>query len=436
MSRADGFRLLLLLALGSLMVIASPVSGAATTTDVDMGISAVAAATPAEDGGWWVLERSLRDDGGVLFRYSEDWRRMGDVRQLRLGNGSDRQRSFSPTDLAPARGGGWWVLDDYGRAHRFSADFQYTGESHRLLRPRSNPWSESGPVYNATSASGLLETRSGGWWLAASGHFWRANASWGPAEDAVVTILDGASGKPVAVADGAGPSIWVLRGSLGKSVDRLRLSADGASVRDVDRAEEGFLPLPKRAVAQVTYTLDAPDTPVDVVRSGEHWWIVDADGEVHQHDRYWRYTGVTRSVGSSGAGTSYPADVVSPAIILVPLIEGLVFVAPAAVIVAGLAWRRAGADMRLRLAGGAGALLFVYGVVASPQFVRPIAFLNVYLPLVVAGLAVALPAGHVWHVRSRREWARAKPLVVAYAPVILSALSMLGPALRPLIAPY
>lgn len=399
----------------------TPLPNAATAAEPDLGISSVAAATPADGGGWWVLERSLQDRGGVLHRYTADWKPTGETHELRLATTDDGVMSFSPTDIIRADDDTWWVIDDGGRVHEFSADFTHTGVSRGLRPPNSE--------YNASSAYGIRGTTGGDHWVAANRDFWRADEEWEPVDSSVTALRSGSGGYPVAVEYGSPTSLWVLEGYLGSGVSMYPLM-DGGERIDTDESGSS-----RTATALVGYELEIPDTPVDIVDAGRHWWIVDADGQVHRYDRYWRYTGTSHSVGSGDAVSSYPSDVVSPLVLLVPIL-GLVWLVPGAITVIGLWWRRSEAIRTNRLGGGAGALLFVYGVVLQPHALRPIVFANVHLPLVIVGAALVLPVLHVSRTASNEGWYRAKPLVIAYAPVILGALAMVGPATRPMFAPY
>jgi hypothetical protein len=413
-----------LIVIAVLSVVLVPVGTA--TAGSGLGISSVAAVTPAEDGDWWVLERSLQNSGGILYRYTGDWKPTGETHRLRLPNPGDSYHSFSPTDLVPAAGGGWWVVDDDGRVHRFSAEFTYAGESHALRPPASE--------YNASSAYGLRSARTGGWWVAANRDFWRTDEAWRPANATVGSLRSESGGYPVAVEYGSPTSLWVLEGYLGQGVSLYPLTEDGSefspAVTGPGRGSSG-----KTATVVVGYELEIADTPVDLVKDGSHWWVVDADGQVHRYDRYWRYTGTSHPVGSGDAVSSYPSDVVSPGLLLVPLLGGI-WLIPGLVVVVGLRWRRDETDRVDRIQAGAGALLFLYGVVLPPHLVRFVVFANVYLPLVVTGAALLLPTLHVARTTSNTTWRQAKPLVIAYIPVIAGGLAMALPAVRPLIAPY
>lgn len=424
--------LLGLLATGALLLSAGlAASPAAAASDHDLGISSVAAVAPAEGGDWWVLERDLDGGGGIVYRYTADWEPAGETYRLRLPPAeAGRYRSFSPTDLARARGGGWWVVGAEGRVYRFAADFTFAGESYGLPRPDSE--------YNATSAYGVQRARGGGWWVAANRNLWRADERWVPVEGTPDSVGVRRGGYAVAAGYGGPTRLWVLGGYLGSGVAMFRLADDGSRIDpSAVKTPTSYVGAPPTyAVAEVSYELQMADVPVDFARSGGHWWVADADGQVHQYDRYWRYTGRTHAVGSGDAVGSYPSDVVSFGVVLVPIVSGLGWLAPGAVVLLGLWWRRGGVDRIGLVWRAAGALWFVYGVVLSPHFARPLVFANGYLPFVVTVAALALPALDVYRAVSDGDGPRAKPLVVAYAPVVLGALSTWTAAVRPLTPPY
>lgn len=395
----------------------------------DLGLSSVAAAAPAPGGGWWVLERSLRGGGGAVYRYTDDWTATGEVHRLRLQPHPDGTTWFSPTDLAAAEGGGWWVLGEDGGVYRFDDAFVHNGAGVALPRP--------GSTYNASSGYGLERSRAGGWWLAADRDLWRVTDEWTVPSGTVANVQSARGGFPVAVAEDA-DGLWVLEGYLGTGVSLYATTGDGA------RFDPSTLMTPRsytssrrpNAAPVASYGLQIVDTPVDVTRSGGDWWLVDADGQVHRFDRYWRYTGVTIGVGSGEARAGYPSDVVSPGVVLVPVVLGAGYLAPAVVTLMGLWWRRDPVEWRVDAAAGLGALAFLYGVVLGPHLVRPAVFAHPLLPLVVTLLAVVGPGVHLVHEATRGRTERVKPLVIAYAPVVVAVLAMLRPAIRPLLAPF
>lgn len=405
-------------------------TAAAAAAGPDLGFSSVAAVAPAKAGGWWVLERSLQSQGGAVYRYTDAWVPTGEVHPLRIRPRADGTRSFSPTDLVTADGGGWWVLGEDGRVHRFASDFTDTGESHPLPRPNS--------PYNASEAFGIQRSGDGGWWVAANRDFWRTDEAWAPVDGTPVDVQSRSGGYAVAAGYGQPSGLWVLEGYLGTGVSLYPLADDGARI-DPDaietyRADGGGSS--RQATPLVGYELQVADVPVDVARSGGGWWVVDADGQVHRFDRYWRYTGVTHAVGSGEAVGSYPSDVVSVGGAVVPVVVGASWLGPVLVVFVGLWWRREPRAWREDALAGAGALAFVYGVVMDPHLARPVVFSHALLPLVVTLLSFGLPAVHVYHHATAGRRARVKPLVLAYAPVIVGVLAMVRPAVRPLLPPF
>jgi branched-subunit amino acid transport protein len=158
--------------------------------------------------------------------------------------------------------------------------------------------------------------------------------------------------------------------------------------------------------------------------------VVEADGQVHRFDRYWRYTRVTHPVGSGSAVESYPSDLVGPGILLVPFLEAAWWVFPALVTGVGAVVHYRRSRRPTALLGGGLAVAFLYGVAVRQHAARPLAFAAPLVPLALALTALLLPACHVARTRSRLDLA--VPLLVTYAPTLLSAVMLLGPALRPL----
>ena len=395
-------------------VSAAPVSGGD-----GLGYSAVAAVTPADDGGWWVLERSLQSQEGVVHHYSDSWKRTGERHRIRTAG----KYGGSPTDVAPANGGGWWAFGAGGSVYRFSENWTYTGDSRVL----SHPYYDG----NLSGGAGLTRTTDGGWWVAGDRDLFRYTGNWTFANSSVKVVTGVSSGYPVAVGYGFEGSLWVLEGYTGTGVSRYPLTEDGSriapgSTRTVD-ADAGRLLLGQHSGGFGIHSV--VDTPVDIARAGDGWWVVDADGQVHRFDRYWRYTGVTHPVGSDDAEGTYPADFVSPLILFVPLVTGVIWLLPAMTIGAGVLWHGGANGRNSLFAGATGAAAFVYGVAWRPFLVRPVVFVEPHLPLVVSFATLILAVAHLYAFTTTDE--RIAPVALTYLPALLAAAWMLPEAARP-----
>lgn len=413
-------RALLIVVLTPVVLVAGPAGTVGTAGHGEsLGLSQVSAVAPADDG-WWVLERSLRGGGGVVYRYTAGWEPTGKHHRLSL----DRRRGFSPVDLARTRDGGWWVLGSDGRVYRFAADWTATGESHAV----PEPYFEG----NVTSGFGLARSRGGGWWVAAGRELFRTTEEWTVPDGSINTIGSRTTGYPVAAAYGPGGGLWVLEGFTGRGVVRLPLTADGDAVSSAaTRTAFGDAGPSEVAVPDREYPVaEVVDVPVDVARVGDRYWVVDGNGQVHQFDRYWRYTGVTRAVGSGETLGYYPPDAISPLVVLVPLLRALPFV-PGLLVLVGSVFQTVRTPDPSVAVGGAAGLVFVYGVVSWPHAVRPAVFLSVHLPLVVTIAALVGPPVHLYRLAGDgRRFRSLLPLAVAYLVVVAAAVTMLGPAVR------
>lgn len=384
----------------------------------ELGFSSVAAVEPAADGGWWVLERSLQGHGGIVYRYNDSWGRTDERYRIELG----AEHTSSPTDFARAEDGGWWIAGREGRVYRFASNWTATDESYVLEHPNYE--------WNLTSVFGLTSAEGGGWWVAGGHDLFRYTDDWTFDDSGIAGAVTAGSGYPFASAHGFGNSLWVLDGGTGTGLSGYPLDEGGGRIDPDSTSPAGNdANGPPMASPAAGYSVpDIVDIPVDVVRADGGWWVVDGDGQIHRFDRYWRYTGISRPVGSGDAVGSYPSDVVSPLVVLVPLVGGLIWLFPGLLVAVGTAWEFRTESRNSALVGGIGVAAAVYGVAWEPFTLRPAVFAELRLPLVVALATLLLPAYHVYRRFAAGE--RIASLVVMYVPAVLAGWWMLGPALR------
>jgi len=396
------------------------------TGDVD-GITATAAVVPAEDGGVWVLERSLQGGGGTLFHYDDDWERTPRSQTI------DRRVVESPTDIVRADDDGWWVLGTDARVYRYRANWTYTGEAHNLTLPYSE--------YPASRAFGLTRVSDGGWWVAADRDFLRYESNWTPTAGGVDTlwsesmdgIWTGRPGYPVAVGYDSPTQLWVLKGYTGQSVARYALTDDGRRIDPMTvRNASAYGTRLQHALPTDQYPIHrAVTSPVDAVRADDGWWILDADGAVHHVDEHWRYTGETHDVGSGDVEGAYPPDLIGLGVLLGPLVSWLGWITPGVLISLSFVLDdRFRSDLTLPLAL-CYSLATVYGVVLDPYTLRPFVFAHSLGPLAFVIFTLTVPAAHF---RLLGIEHRVRYVLVGYAPSVLAGFGLFGLAVRPVLS--
>lgn len=357
----------------------------------------------SEDGTWWVLERSLTDEAaGAVYAHDTQWRPTGERHGITLP-AEESDRAVVPVDLAEHPNGTWYVLGENGRVYVFDASWTYTGRSFAL--PREQHW--------RVSRSDALEWTESGWWVDAYGElvlydpeFERVLARYDPYDDLElgeayyndyygrmtvgnVLVLDGTDDELVfhtSLAD----HHYVFRGG---GIDGLASPAPNATV------SPGYNPS----------NVDDFERGPDGAR-----YIVTSDGTLYEYTESWLYTGTDRRIGSGFADRGLPPHIVSPAIVLVPIVRGALRLVPVvyvALVLGGLRWTDTDAESHYLAAAASGTV--AYAVFYEPWPLRPLLFVSpAVLALGLVSVCIAIAAHLVY------ERDEGLGLATLYAPVL------------------
>lgn len=359
----------------------------------------------ANDEQWWVLEISLEDGNATVYEYTESWRPTGTSHVI-TAPAAGHKKSILPADISQQPNGEWYVLDRNNTIYVFDSQWQYTGRTIRL--PRRSEWITS-------RRSSAFEKTPQGWWVDAYGRLTLYDASF----ERIVVSYDGYQDLDLGAeyynsyygamtvgditsldVDNSG-TIW-LRASLGKKIYKFK----GVTDEGLDSTSPDAVFTPGKNPPY------ASDT--DAVTGGERY-VLRGNGNLYTYSRDWIYTGTVRRVGSGEAYDRYPPDVVSLAVLIVPLFNAVTKLVPLFFIVVVL-WignRRISDDEDLYTPAVISATV-TYAFFINPYPLRPLLFVH---PLVLIGALLGVVAAIVCHQVLERNTAPGH--LVIYSPILL-----------------
>lgn len=339
--------------------------------------SAVRALERAPDGTWWVLEDHVNGGDPVVYQYSADLRPTGRAATLPTPPGERRMR-FQPMDIAPAMNGDWLVLSENGTVFRYHANWTYAGDATQI--PRGEEWIHRRQGYE-------FERSPTGWWVDYGDRLSHYSSDFSTIQSSYV---------------GRTRPVWRLSG--------LDVDSDGTVFLKgrPDRTVTMFRPVDNRLPEQPSITFDAaagPKQAVDLERAADGTgYLLSSDGMIHVYTAGWRYTGRTYRVGSGDALGYWPADMISPLILLVPLFEFVNWGYPLLIPLLGFGWaarRESGTDSTFDV-GICFLIVVSYAFLYPPYAVRGL--------LVTSPVVLALGIAAVWGAIGRVAFRTDAPL--------------------------
>lgn len=358
---------------------------------------------------WMILETPLESGNPTVFEYTGSWIPTGNSYTITAA-AVDRNGTILPMDVSQQPNGNWYVLDRNNTIYVFDEHWEYTGRTIRL--PRHSGWTLS-------RKSSAFERTTDGWWVDAYGRLTLYDENF----DRIVASYDGYQdlelgreyynsyygmmtvGDITSIQVDKSGTIW-LRASLGDKTYKFSgVDNDGLD----STAPDAVFTLRKN-----------PRYANDIDASGSTRYVLRGNGNLYTYSQDWIYTGTVRKVGSSYTSDRYPPDVVSPAILIIPLLSLTSRLIPIVVIVLML-WignRRTEDSQDLYVPAVISACI-TYTFFYPPYPLRPFLFVHPAV-LTVSLLGIVVTIGYHQRIKIRLiPW-----VLLVYTPVIIKTAEM------------